>query len=149
MKKLVIIAALLAAFNASAFEVGVNGGGVSGSQAGGLAAVTAGQKWDRVGVEAGYGQAWLNNATQNRWTLVGSYDVYRAEQFTLVGKVGYAYLNNQNTPSGSAATVGVGAVVPINNQWAATLDYAYQMSASGVTQFNGNVITAGVKYTFN
>jgi outer membrane autotransporter protein len=57
-------------------------------------------------------------------------------------------LNNQSATSGSAATVGLGVTVPFNKNWAGTVDYAYQMAASGVTQFNGNVITAGIKYKF-
>lgn len=148
MKKLVLIAALLTAFNAGAVEVGVNGGGITGSQAGGLAAVTVAQKFDKFGVEAGYGQAWLDRTTQNRWTLTGSYDVYTTEQFVVAGKVGYVYLNNASQPSGSAATVGLGVTVPVDQNWALTADYAYQMAASGITQFNGNIITAGVRYKF-
>lgn len=147
MKKVLIIAALLASFNASAIEVGVNGGVITGD-AGGLATVTVGEKFGKFGVEAGYGQAWLDSSTQNRWTLVGSYDVYTAEKFVVAGKVGYAYLNNQSAVSGSAATVGLGVTVPFNKNWAGTVDYAYQMAASGVTQFNGNIVTAGVKYKF-
>jgi hypothetical protein len=148
MKKVLLVATLLAAFNASAFEIGVNGGGVSGSTSGGLAGITAGQKFDKFGVEAGYGQAWLNGSTQNRWTVTGSYDFYTSDKFVVAGKVGYAYLNNQNAPSGSAATIGVGLTVPFTSNIAGTLDYAYQMAESGVTQFNGNVITAGLKYKF-
>lgn len=148
MKKVFLIAALLAAFSASAVEVGVNGGGVTGSQAGGLAAVTVGQKFDKFGVEAGYGQAWLSDSTQNRFSLVGSYDVYTTEQFVVAGKVGYVYLNNASQTSGSAATVGLGITVPVDQNWALTADYAYQMAQTGVTQFNGNILTAGVKYKF-
>lgn len=147
MKKVLVIAALMASFSASAAEIGVNGGVITGD-AGGVANITVGQKWDKFGVEAGYGQAWLDSATQNRWTLVGSYDVYTSQKFILAGKVGYAYLNNQNAPSGSAATVGLGLTVPFTNNVAGTLDYAYQMAESGVTQFNGNIVTAGVKYKF-
>ena len=147
MKKVLIIAALLASFNASAVEIGVNGGVITGD-AGGLAAVTIGEKFGKFGVEAGYGQAWLDSSTQNRWTLVGSYDLYTADKFVVAGKVGYAYLNNQNAVSGSAATLGVGVTVPFNKNWSGTVDYAYQMAESGVTQFNGNVITAGIKYKF-
>ena len=148
MKKVLLIATLLAAFNASAFEVGIVGGGVSGSTSGGLAGVTAGQKFDKFGVEAGFAQGWLNGSTQNRWSLVGSYDVYTTEKFVLAAKVGYVYLNNQSETSGSAATAGLGLTVPFTEKVAGTLDYAYQWAESGVTQFNGNVITAGIKYKF-
>jgi hypothetical protein len=148
MKKVLLIATLLAAFNVAAFEVGVNGGAVTGSASGGLAGVTAGQKFDKLGLEAGYGQAWLNGSTQNRWSLTGSYDLYTTNSLVVAGKVGYVYLNNQSAKSGSAGTVGLGLTVPFTKSVAGTLDYAYQYAESGVTQFNGSVITAGIKYKF-
>jgi len=148
MKKLAIVAALLAAFNVSAFEVGVVGGGVTGDRDGGLAGVTATQKWGAVSLEGGYAQAWLNNSTQNRWTAVLGYDAYVNPKFVATLKGGYAYLNNQDAASGSALTAGLGLTFPLNNKWALTADYAYQWAESGVTQFNGNVITGGLKYKF-
>jgi outer membrane autotransporter protein len=135
----------LAVSTASAWEVGVVSGGVTGSNDGGLAGVTVGDKFDRFGITAGFSQAWLSRGDQNRWTLVGSYDVYQSPEFTLAGKVGYAYLN-QTGLSGSAGLVGVGVEVPLTKQFSLTVDYAYQFASQNVD--NTSVITGGVKFKF-
>lgn len=145
-KKMMAVAALSSvAFTASAIEFGVVGGGVSGSNAGGLAGVTVGEKWKSFGVTAGYSQAWLSQGDQNRWTLVASYDVFKTSSFSVAGKLGYAYLN-QTGLSGSAGLVGFGVEVPVNTKVAVTADYAYQFAQNSAN--NGNVLTAGLKYKF-
>jgi hypothetical protein len=146
LKPLVAGAVLsVAAFSASAFDVGVVGGGTTGSNNGELAGVTFGQKWDRVGLEAGFAQAWLSRGDQNRWTAVGSYDVYQSKNVVVAGKLGYAYLD-QRTNSGSAGLVGVGLEFPVTKQFSLTADYAYQFAQN--SSENTNVITGGMKYRF-
>jgi len=146
LKKLATTVALMtAAATASAWEVGVVGGGVTGSNNGGLAGVTVGQKFDNFGVTAGYAQAWLSRGDQNRWTLVGSYDVVKTDNFVVAGKAGYAYLNEPGL-SGSAGLVGVGVEVPVSKQLSLTADYAYQFASDSLN--NTNVLTGGVKYKF-
>ena len=145
-KKMALAVALTAAVgSASAVEVGVVGGGATGSNDGGLAGVTVGQKWNRVGLTAGYAQAWLKDGDQNRWTFVGSYDVYQSKSFIVSGKLGYAYLN-QTHNSGSAGLVGLGVEVPVSKNVSLTADYAYQFVQN--SQNNANVLTGGVKYRF-
>lgn len=144
-KKLIAVSALMAAFSASAVEVGVVGGGTTGTNDGGLAGVTVGQKFGNFGVTAGYAQAWLAQGDQNRYTLVASYDVYKNDKFIVAPKVGYAYLN-QTANSGSAGLVGIGVEIPLNTKLALTVDYAYQFAQD--SQLNTNVITGGVKYKF-
>lgn len=146
IKKLAMAVALTAAVGtASAVELGVVGGGATGSNDGGLAGVTVGQKWNRVGVTAGYAQAWLKDGDQNRWTVVGSYDVYQSKSFVVSGKLGYAYLN-QTHNSGSAGLVGIGVEVPVSQKVSLTADYAYQFAQ--YSRNNSNVLTGGVKYRF-
>jgi hypothetical protein len=145
-KKMALAVTLATAVGtASAWEVGVVGGGVTGSNDGGLAGVTVGQKWDKFGLTAGFAQGWLSQGDQNRWTLVGSYDVYQTKSFTVSAKLGYAYLN-QNKNDGSAGLVGLGIEVPVSKNLSLTGDYAYQFASNSnnVT----NVLTAGVKYRF-
>ena len=145
-KKIAMAAALVAVVGtASAVEVGVVGGGATGSNDGGLAGVTVGQKWGRVGVTAGYSQAWLKQGDQNRWTLTGSYDVYQSQSVIVAGKLGYAYLN-QNQNEGSAGLVGLGVEVPLTKSVSLTADYAYQFAQNSYN--NGNILTGGVKYRF-
>lgn len=137
---------------ASAVDVGVNAGGVSGGNAGGIVGVTVGDHFGKFSVDAGFAQGWQDVTTTNRWTLVGGYDIAKVAGVTITPKVGYAYLNNSSTPSAnrtpsaSAALVGVGASYPITKSIAATADYAYQFT--GNSNNTGNVVTAGVKYSF-
>lgn len=146
MKKAILtLSILLATGTTQAVELGVVGGGVSGSNAGGLAGVTVGQKFDKFGVTAGYSQAWLKSGDQNRWSVVGSYDVYSAGSFTVAGKLGYVYLN-QDVNSASAGLIGLGVEVPVSKKFALTADYAYQFAQN--SQNMGNVLSAGVKYKF-
>jgi outer membrane autotransporter protein len=145
-KKIAMAVALMSAVGtASAVELGLVGGGISGSNDGGLAGVTVGDKWDRFGLTAGFAQAWLSKGDQNRWTLVGSYDVYQTESFIVSGTLGYAYLN-QSKNEGSAGLVGVGLEVPVSNQFSLTANYAYQFAQNA--DENTSVITGGVKYKF-
>lgn len=144
-KMAIAVALTAAATTASAVEVGLVGGGATGSNDGGLAGLTIGQKWGKVGLTAGYAQAWLQQGDQNRWTLVGSYDVYQSKSFVVSGKVGYAYLN-QSRNEGSAGLVGVGVEVPVSKSISLTADYAYQFAQN--SQNNANVLTGGVKYRF-
>ena len=145
-KKVMTAVALSAAcVTASAVEVGVVGGGFTGSNDGGLAGVTVGEKWGKVGLTGGYAQAWLSTGDQNRWTAVGSYDVYSTKSFIVAGKLGYAYLD-QRSNSGSAGLVGLGLEIPVSKQWSLTADYAYQFAEN--SKDNGSVLTAGVKYGF-
>ena len=137
---------------ASAIDVGVNGGGITGDNAGGIAGVTIGDHFGKFSVDAGFARGWGDVTTSDRWTLVGGYDVAKVAGVTITPKIGYAYLNNSSTtaanrtPSASAALVGLGVSYPVAKQFAVTADYAYQFS--GNSNNTGNVLTAGVKYSF-
>jgi outer membrane autotransporter protein len=154
MKKVLLALALSLGLigTASAVNFGVNGGVITGSNDGGVAGVTVGEKFGKFGVDAGFARGWGDVTTSDRWTLVGGYDVAKVAGITVTPKVGYAYLNNSSTtannrtPSASAALVGVGASYPVTKQIAATADYAYQFS--GNSNNIGNVVTAGLKYSF-
>ena len=153
MKKSLLVLALMSSIGlAQAVEVGVVAGGVSGKNAGGLAGVTVGDHFGKFSVDAGYASAWQHNNTSNRWSLVGGYDIAKVAGVTVTPKVGYVYLDNSSTnasnrtPSASAYLVGVGASLPITKQVAATADYAYQASQN--RNNIGNVVTAGLKYSF-
>ena len=145
-KKIALAVTLATAVTtASAWEVGVVGGGTTGSNDGGLAGVTVGQKWNKFGLTAGYSQAWLQYGDQNRYTLVASYDLYKGDKFIVAPKIGYAYLN-QTANSGSAGIVGLGVEIPLNKNLSLTADYAYQFAQD--SNLNTNVITGGIKYKF-
>jgi outer membrane autotransporter protein len=154
MKKVLFALALSMGLigTASAVNFGVNGGVMTGGNDGGIAGVTVGEKWGRIGVDAGFARGWGQDTTQDRWTLVAGYDVAKVAGVTVTPKVGYGYIDNSNTtiakaaPSASVAIVGLGGSLPITKQISATADYAYQFSGS--SNNNANVITAGLKYRF-
>ena len=152
MKKSLFAALMVVSGLASAVDLGIVGGGVSGGNAGGIAGITVGQSFDKFNVTAGFARGWEQDTTSDRWTLVAGYDLAKVAGVTLTPKIGYAYLNNSstapsyNTPSASAGLVGFGAALPITKQFALTADYAYQFSAN--SNNIGNVLTAGVKYSF-
>jgi hypothetical protein len=150
MKKLAIASVLaLAALSASAVEVGVNGSydfGGSNERPG--AGVTVGQKFGKMGVTAGFDR-YTKTTDQNKWSLVGSYDVATIAKTTVAVKAGAVYLDNTGSvANGYAALVGAGVSYPLTKTVALTADYRYQAGQSRVDQFDGSTISTGVKFSF-
>jgi hypothetical protein len=85
---------------------------------------------------------------QDRYSIVGSYDVFNLRNTTVVVKTGVSYLNNQRAADGYALTVGAGVVYPVTKQVALTADYARQYGQKRVNQFDGNQLGVGIKYAF-
>ena len=148
MKKLLFVALLTASLGASALEIGVTGtrdySGVDRTGYG----LTVGQKAGAVGVTGGFERFTTGTNDQDRYSLVVGYDVAKLGVVTVTPKVGVAYLNNQTTADGYAMTVGVGASVPVTKQVSVGLDVARQYGQDRVSQFDGNRVTAAVKYSF-
>ena len=151
MKKL-MVAAVLVAFTglASATELGVNVsrnfGGTENVNGPGM---TLGQKFGDAGVTLGFDK--YTNATmdQNRYSLVGSYNVAKFGTTSLALKAGAGYLSNQATvANGFVALVGVGVEVPMMKNVALTFDYLHQVGETRVKAFNGNTLNAGIKVSF-
>ena len=150
MKNILIASMLaLAAFSASAVEVGVNGSyDMGGSNDRPGAGITLGQKFNKFGVTAGFDR-YTKNTDQNKWSLVGSYDVATVANTTLAVKAGAVYLDNTGrVADGYAALVGAGASYPLSKTVALTADYRYQAGQSRVNQFNGSTVAFGAKYSF-
>lgn len=122
--------------------------------------ITVGEKFGKVGVTAGFARS--NGGTpvtiptdgpykdqmQDRYSLVAGYDVAKIGTITVTPKLGVAYLNNARDTNGYVMTVGIGASVPVTKQVSFGVDYARQYGQDRVNQFNGNRLTAGVKYAF-
>jgi opacity protein-like surface antigen len=153
MRKFAIASILaLAAVSASAVEIGVTAtrGDTTGDTRN-YAGVTLGQSYGKLNATAGFERSTVGTqGNQNRWSLVGGYDVAKVGPVTVTPKIGYAYLDNQ-TPgieSGSAATVGVGFSVPVAKKVTVGLDYAYQKGQDRVSQFDGNRVSVSARYAF-
>ena len=67
---------------------------------------------------------------------------------TVAAKVGVAYLDNERSRDGYAATAGVGVSYDLFKDLSLTADYRYQDSIKHESRFNGNTLTAGVKFKF-
>ena len=150
MKNILIASILaMAAFSANAVEVGVNGSYDFGSPTERPGAgVTVGQKFGKVGVTAGFDR-YTKTTDQDKYSLVGSYDVATVAKTTVAVKAGAAYLSNTSgVADGYAALVGVGASYPITKAVSLTADYRYQAGQSRVNQFDGSTVAFGAKYSF-
>lgn len=150
MKKFAIASLLaIASISASAVEVGVTAVDATTPNPDRYGyGVTVGQNFGVYNVTAGVTRFVREANDQTRVSLVGSREVYKAGPVSLTGRVGVAYLNNQTGSDGSALTVGVGASVPVAKNVTAGLSVDRQYGQSRVDQFNGNAITAAVKYSF-
>ena len=147
MKKIIFIAALFAATAASAVELGINASrDMANSDRTGYG-VTVGQKFDKVGVTAGFDR-YTTGSDLDKYTLVGSYDVAKFGSVTLAAKAGVAYLNQKTGNDGYAGLVGAGISVPLTQNIAATVDYRYQAGQSRVNSLDGSTVSAGVKFAF-
>lgn len=150
MKKLAIASVLaLAAFSASAVEVGVNGsydfGGANDRPGAGI---TIGQKYNKFGITAGFDR-YTKGTDQTKWNLMGSYDVATVAGATVAVKAGAMYIDNTGrVADGYAALVGAGISYPLSKTVALTADYRYQAGQSRVNTFDGSTVLFGGKYSF-
>jgi opacity protein-like surface antigen len=149
MKKVLFATVIaLAATAASAVEVGVTATRDYAGDNRNFGGVTIGQHYGAVSATAGFERSTVGTNDQNRYSLVGGYDVAKFGPVTVTPKVGVAYLSNQTTQNGYAMTVGIGATVPVVSKVSLGLDVERQYGQSRVDQFNGNRVTASVKYAF-
>lgn len=149
MKKFAIaIMIALVASAASALEVGVTTARDYAGTDRSATGVTVGEKFGAVTLTAGFDRSIQGTNDQDRFSLVAGYNVAKLGPVSVAVKGGAAYLNNQTGQDGYAALVGVGASLPINKNVALTVDTTRQYGQDRVNSFDGNRVTAGVKYSF-
>jgi opacity protein-like surface antigen len=149
MKKILITAVIaMAATTASAFEVGVQVGRDFGDTNRNFGGLTVGQSLGPVTLSAGYHRTSVTANDQNRWSVVGGYDLLKVGPVQLTPTVGAAYLSNKTTSNGLVMTVGVEASMPLYKSLEGVVDYTYQIGQSRVSQFDGNRVSAGLRYKF-
>lgn len=150
MKKLVIASALaLTTFAASAADFGLNMSRSfkPGADNNGLG-VSVGQQFGKWNLTGKY--EWVNMSTthQDRWSLVGGYDVAKFGSVTVAPKLGVAYLDNKVNRDGYAVVFGVGASMPLTKDLSATFDVLRQEGQDRVKAFNSNTFSVGLKHSF-
>ena len=150
MKKTLIAASFLALAisSASALEVGVQIGRDFAGDNRNYGGVTVGQSIGTMTVSAGYQRTAVGDNNQNRWSLVGGYDLLNVRSVRVTPTVGVAYLNNQKANNGLAVTVGAEASVTLAKNLEGVVDYTYQMGQSKVKQYDGSRVGAGVRFNF-
>lgn len=150
MKKFAFASLLaVAALSASAVEVGVTAVDQTTPNPNRYGyGVTVGENFGPYNLTAGVSRFYREANDQTRVSLVASREVYKVGPVGLSARAGYAYLNNQTGEDGSTLTVGVGASVPVAKNVTAGLSVDRQYGQNRVSQFDGNVITAGVKVGF-
>lgn len=150
MKKLAIIAALIAVTGvASATDLGVRGGRNFGSDTNSVG-ITLGQKFGAfgaLGAELAFDRG-TSPVSGNRYSLIGSYDVVKYHGVTFTVKAGAAIVEPSDSDNGYAAIAGLGVSYPVYKNVSLVADYSYQSGQDRVRQFNGNTLTAGIKYSF-
>lgn len=86
--------------------------------------------------------------SQYRYSLVAGYDVAKIGVVTLTPTLGVGYLNNARDADGYVMTVGAGASLPLTKQVTVGIDYARQYGQDRVSQYDGNRLTASLRYKF-
>jgi opacity protein-like surface antigen len=147
MKKMIFVAALMAAVSAQAVELGINVSRDTANSDRTGYGFTVGQKYGQTGIEAGFDR-YTTGTELNKYTLVGSYDVAKFGAATVAVKGGGAYIDQKNTTDGYAWLVGAGVTYPVAKQVSLTADYRYQAGQSRISSLDGSTISAGLKYSF-
>jgi len=134
--------------------------------------LTVGHQIGRFALTAGYSRSTggypisvssdgpLPDIKQDRYSLTTSFDLANVRGVLIVAKVGgailvtdpvgrrYSVIQNTYGHTGIAATAGLGVDIPIMKQVYLTGDFTRQVGQSSVKVFDGNRVTAGLKYTF-
>jgi outer membrane autotransporter protein len=150
MKKALLALALTAlAGTAAAADLGVYGGRNMGSEQN-LVGVSAGQKFGKFGVQGTFDRSTTQKVDVDRYTVSGSYDVIKLGPVQTNVRVGFAYLDPQSSraTNGGAGFVGAGIEYPVTKKIKAVADYAYQKGNNITQAYDGNIVTAGLKYSF-
>jgi len=150
MKKIAIATIIaLAAGAASALELGVTAArDYSGAQTQNGVGITIGDKAGKLGGAVGLQRFDRGTTDYNRYTFIGSYDVANIGPATIAVKGGAAYIDPRTGSNGIAAVVGAGVSVPLNKTFSVGLDVTRQYGQDRVSQFDGNMVTAGLKMSF-
>lgn len=149
MKKIVIASLMiLSAMAANALEISVTGSRDYAKVDRNGVGITVGQAFGQIGATAGIERFTQGANDQNRYSLLGSYNLPNTGPAKISVKGGVAYLDNQSGADGAAWVAGAGVAIPVTTKVSATLDLTRQFGQTRVNSFDGNKVTAGLKYSF-
>jgi outer membrane autotransporter protein len=149
MKKSLFALLMVAAGIASAADIGIYGGRNNGSKQD-LGGISLGESFGKIGVQATADRSTTQSVDVNRYTASVSYDVIKLGPVQTNVRVGGAFIDTQKpgVANGGTGFVGAGVAYPVVKNVNLVADYAYQKGNNITKSYNGNIITAGVKYTF-
>lgn len=144
MKKLLAITTLaVAATSASALDLTVLAGRSFGDTHVNDVGVAVSQSVGSASVGLGYNRT--AGGDQNRFSLVGGYNLAKLGPVAVTPTVGVSYLHNKHTDNGMAVSAGVGFSMPVYKKVELVLDYSYQLGQKRVSQSDGNNLALGVR----
>jgi outer membrane autotransporter protein len=149
MKKTLFTVLMVISGLAAATDIGIYGGRNMGSKQD-SAGVSLGQSSGKIGIQATADRSTTNRVDVNRYTASVSYDVIKLGPVQTNVRVGGAFIDTQKVgvSNGGAAFAGAGVSYPVMKNVNLVADYAYQKGNNITKSYNGNIVTAGVKYSF-
>jgi hypothetical protein len=149
MKKVLVGSVIaLAAFTASALELGVNVSRDFSSTPLNSVGLTLGKTLGSVNVGVGYSRSTNTQENQNRFSLGGGVNLMKVGSVLVTPNASVVYLNNSQSANGYAMTAGVDFSMPITKKLDGYVDVSHQFGQDRVSRFDGTALTAGVRYKF-
>lgn len=145
MKKAIFGLMFVAATSAHAVDVGVSAG-VNRSVDENVGVVTMGTSMRDFRFNLGVGYT-VDTASSIGFSAGREMKLW---SFTVTPQLGAAYLesDSKTLKSGGIITTGVNVAYPVTKKIAVTFDYARQWDIQSRTDFQGNVVTAGLRTSF-
>jgi len=149
MKKSLFALLMVASSIAFAADVGIYAGRNDGSKQD-LAGVSLGQSFGKFGIQATADRSTSNKVDVNRYTASVSYDVVKLGPVQTNVRAGVAFIDPQSAKAsnGGAGFAGIGVAYPVTAKVNLVADYAYQKGNNITKAYDGNIVTAGIKYSF-
>lgn len=149
MKKMTMaIAAMVLATSAMAADVTVSGVRNLAGRDSTAASVAVSQKFGDYSLALGADRTLNKGVDVNRFSLIGSRDVFSAGAFSANVQVGAARVVTLGQSSGYAFVSGVGAQYALTPSIALVADFRNQQGQARIKSQNGNSVDFGVKYSF-
>lgn len=146
MKK-VILAFVASLFVGQAYAVDFGIAVMDSNHSKALPGFTVSEKWGKVGAQFGLDVNRVG-ADWNRYSVTGSYDLFKLGRANFNARAGVAYIDNQYGRDGYSSVVGVGVSVPVTKTVSWTADWAHQRAQASISQHTGNEVRTGLKFSF-
>lgn len=146
MKKIALATVLaLAVGSAHALELGVTASDAQKMDNKGYGVSLGLVKVGPVNLTAGWEKF---QSEQDRVSLVAALPLTKVEKLHVSLKAGAVWMHNQNAVDGYAGVAGLGLDLPVTKKVTVGVDVTRQWGESKVVAFDGNKVTASLKFKF-